>query len=598
MSITPLKLDYHYGTEADAYSFYRIPKILFTDERFATISTDAKMLYGLMLDRMSLSMKNGWFDSKNRVFIYFTLDDAIELLGCGHTKIIKLLSELDTTKGIGLIERKKQGQGKPTIIYVKSFTSLPVDETQLKRPEHRHSRYPSGSALKKQNALTSENEKSENPLDDVSAACDGGFDEDLTSTNVFLPENLQPAEVKTSVFQKSRVPQIICQDFTNAETNKTKEKNTEISDTHSINLSASGTFEKSESEKPLMDKLMDRISENDLEDLVYEEILNEGTLPYWYVDDERRMLAAIRLMTEYRHFELCAKTDVRNEFEFSVIKLFTEALTEMLTTKSNMTLKGSIVTYAKVYDKLMPYIKLDDVNISIYGLLETAKSDFTMACQQSEIKNHFQYMKSCIWNAMQVGDIGIQALIKKDFGKVYFMKYSIDDLNGAYSEDDFCFFWGHQPSKDGIITESCLSQWWKCVFIENQILFCCVEQYMMYWKAILFEDFEYAQKIICSRNPKEIKEYGRLVRNFDDKKWNEEKSKIVMRGNILKFSQNTELLNFLINTKDKILAEASPYDTIWGIGMRKGADCLLEPLKWKGLNLLGFILMDVRNRLG
>lgn len=181
---------------------------------------------------------------------------------------------------------------------------------------------------------------------------------------------------------------------------------------------------------------------------------------------------------------------------------------------------------------------------------------------------------------------------------VCFVKYSKEALNDMYSEDDFCFFWGHQPAKDGLITESCLSQWWKCTFMENQILFCCAEQYMMYRKAMLFKDFEYAQKIICSKDPKEIKEYGRLVRGFNENKWNEEKSNIVLRGNILKFSQNEELYRFLIETKDKILVEASPYDKIWGIGIRKNTEGILEPSKWKGLNLLGFILMDVRNRIG
>lgn len=178
------------------------------------------------------------------------------------------------------------------------------------------------------------------------------------------------------------------------------------------------------------------------------------------------------------------------------------------------------------------------------------------------------------------------------------MKYSKDDLNDKYTEDDFCFFWGHQPSKDGLISESCLSQWWRCTFMENQILFCCTEQYMMYWKAILFEDYEYSQKILCSKDPKEIKEYGRLIRGFDDNKWNEKKSNIVLRGNILKFSQNTELKQFLVDTKDKILVEASPYDKIWGIGMKKNMKGILEPSKWKGLNLLGFILMDVRKCIG
>ena len=101
-----LDLSYFYGTEAEQYAFYRIPKILFTDTRFRDLSVDAKVLYGLMLDRMQLSMKNGWLDGDNKVFLYFTLEDALEFLGYGHSKVIKLLPELDTTKGIGLIERK------------------------------------------------------------------------------------------------------------------------------------------------------------------------------------------------------------------------------------------------------------------------------------------------------------------------------------------------------------------------------------------------------------------------------------------------------------------------------------------------------------
>ncbi len=178
------------------------------------------------------------------------------------------------------------------------------------------------------------------------------------------------------------------------------------------------------------------------------------------------------------------------------------------------------------------------------------------------------------------------------------MKYNNEALEDVYSKDDICFFWKPEPAEDGIITESCLSQWWKCTFMENQILFCCTEQYMMYRKAMLFKDFEYAQKILFSKDPKKMREYGRLVRGFDENKWNEEKSNIVLKGNILKFSQNQELYQFLIGTKDKILVEASPYDRIWGIGMRKSEEGILEPSKWKGLNLLGFILMDVRNRIG
>lgn len=116
-----LKLPYFYGYEAEQYSFYRIPKQLISDSRFRNVSTDAKLLYGLMLDRMGLSMKNGWLDEQGRVYIFFVLDEIQDLLQCGHEKAVKLLAELDSEKGIGLIERVKQGQGKPTIIYVKQF---------------------------------------------------------------------------------------------------------------------------------------------------------------------------------------------------------------------------------------------------------------------------------------------------------------------------------------------------------------------------------------------------------------------------------------------------------------------------------------------
>ena len=112
---------YFYGSQADQYSFYRIPKALFQDEYFRCLSSDATILYGLMLDRMSLSIKNQWFDEKNRAYIYFSIEDIMELLNCGRNKAIKSMQELDEENGIGLIEKKRQGFGKTNIIYVKSF---------------------------------------------------------------------------------------------------------------------------------------------------------------------------------------------------------------------------------------------------------------------------------------------------------------------------------------------------------------------------------------------------------------------------------------------------------------------------------------------
>lgn len=116
-----MPFDYYYREEGSQYSFFRIPRLLITSPQFARMSTDAKLLYGLFLDRMSLSARNEWLDEQGRVYIYYTLDEIQSELCCGHDKAVKLLAELDTPRGVGLIERVKQGQGKPTKIFVKRF---------------------------------------------------------------------------------------------------------------------------------------------------------------------------------------------------------------------------------------------------------------------------------------------------------------------------------------------------------------------------------------------------------------------------------------------------------------------------------------------
>lgn len=117
--------EYFYGEQADSYSFYRIPRQLITGEKYKGLSVEAKLLYGMMLDRMGLSLRNGWLDKTGRVYIYYTVEEIQSDLGCGHVKAGRLLAELDTVKGIGLIERVRQGQGKPTKIYVKKFSPDP-----------------------------------------------------------------------------------------------------------------------------------------------------------------------------------------------------------------------------------------------------------------------------------------------------------------------------------------------------------------------------------------------------------------------------------------------------------------------------------------
>ena len=115
-----MTLDYFYGQAGKLFSFYRIPKALFQEQRFQNLSTDAKTLYGILLDRMSLSVKNEWFDKQGRVFIIFTIEDVKRALCCADNKATKLLRELEN---FGLIERKRRGLGKPSLVYVKNFSS-------------------------------------------------------------------------------------------------------------------------------------------------------------------------------------------------------------------------------------------------------------------------------------------------------------------------------------------------------------------------------------------------------------------------------------------------------------------------------------------
>lgn len=116
-----IRFGYFTGKESEMLTFYRVPKLLITSDYFEKVSNDAKMLYGLMLDRMSLSAKNGWIDAESRVYIYFSIEDTMSLLRIGRNKAVKIMSELDEKTGIGLIERKRPGQGKPALIYVKNF---------------------------------------------------------------------------------------------------------------------------------------------------------------------------------------------------------------------------------------------------------------------------------------------------------------------------------------------------------------------------------------------------------------------------------------------------------------------------------------------
>ncbi|MBO6333609.1 DUF6017 domain-containing protein [Enterococcus faecium] len=199
-----IQFDYFRGMEAEQYSFYRVPKVLFTAECFKSLSCEAKVLYGLMLDRMSLSIKNRWFDEEDRVYIIFTVEEIAELLNCGTQKAVKLMKELDSNQGIGLIEKKRLGLGKPNVIYVKNFLvkekiSSEQEEKTLENPE---------------NTQNSENHNSRN----------------VKTTNQEFPES----QFKNGENHTSRIVKIKTQEVPKSQSNNTDINKTDFSETDPI----------------------------------------------------------------------------------------------------------------------------------------------------------------------------------------------------------------------------------------------------------------------------------------------------------------------------------------------------------------------------
>jgi ribA/ribD-fused uncharacterized protein len=177
---------------------------------------------------------------------------------------------------------------------------------------------------------------------------------------------------------------------------------------------------------------------------------------------------------------------------------------------------------------------------------------------------------------------------------------SVADLATAEAEGRrvrFLFFWGHQPERDGSVGPGCLSQWWPASFTADGLRFATAEHYMMWRKATLFGDGAMAEQILAARHPRAAKALGGRVAGFEQAAWDEHRVPIVVAGNLAKFGQHPELGAFLLRTGQRVLVEASPVDRIWGIGLTRDDPAAEDPGRWRGLNLLGFALMEVRDSL-
>lgn len=227
------EFDYYYGVEAEQFSFIKIPKVLFSDKKhFGKLSIGAKMMYGLLLDRMSLSRRNNWFDNQNRVYIVFPIEDIVEQLGiCGETAV-KLLKELDDENGIGLIKKKRRGQGMPSIIYVMNFIVEDDEQPGADTPE----------------------------------------------------ETPEMQEIPVEIEQNLRIRKNRNQEFGKTECNNTKENNTEMSYTESQSIIQSGgglqNFSPGNVETVESDGLIDGIDRNAVEEAVKKQIDYDGLMSF------------------------------------------------------------------------------------------------------------------------------------------------------------------------------------------------------------------------------------------------------------------------------------------------------------------------------
>jgi ribA/ribD-fused uncharacterized protein len=177
---------------------------------------------------------------------------------------------------------------------------------------------------------------------------------------------------------------------------------------------------------------------------------------------------------------------------------------------------------------------------------------------------------------------------------------TVDELVSAIhagGQPKYVMFWGHQPQPGGGVGKGCFSQWWPSSFSVDGETYASAEHFMMTAKALLFGDAEAADRIRAAPHPRRAKDLGRQVRGFDEQRWVERRFDLVVTGNLAKFGQDPALRDFLLGTGSRVLVEASPVDQVWGIGLAADHEHAASPDHWRGLNLLGFALMEVRHRL-
>ena len=298
-----IKFDYFRGMEGEQYTFYRIPKVLFTAECFRSLSCEAKVLYGLLLDRMGLSIKNRWFDEEDRVYIIFTLEELAELLNCGTQKVVRLLKELDVKSGIGLIEKKRLGLGKPNVIYVKNFMIQELTRAEKQDLE----------AETLENTLNGENHNSRN-------------------VKITIQESAK-SQFKNSENHHSRIVKSDIPEYPKSQSNNTEYSDIEHNENQSIDLSEGDVMERKKHYRNMVQEQIyyksliqnPRYQKNEVDELVeltVEVLMLPDDRMIWIAGDEKpAILVKDRFqMLNDAHFEYVLDSMKRNTGKVQNVK--------------------------------------------------------------------------------------------------------------------------------------------------------------------------------------------------------------------------------------------------------------------------------------
>lgn len=428
------KLEYHYKDDSQEMVFFKMPKILFFSDEFKEISMSAKLLYMLLLDRVSISIKNNWVDEDDKVFIYYTQEEAMKKLNFGNKKVSSLFKELDEN---GVITRIKNGFNKPDLIYVKTLATLEVNDTSFDG-EYKYSRPNIKHKIDEKSDEVIQLENKVRELEKVIKALNltieeinvENFDENPVENSVENSTSLANS-TKTDVenFVKKPVENFVENYNKQLNNDKTCQKDTTIdvkptspdlskqqpnnnNTNKNNNINNNSSFNQASTKKIKNDdkEVNDGMTNKQFNFDIIKQMYDSEKIPFSFTDNVSKMDIAVKELVNYDTIQSNFENKIVDKSYFSMYKLFTQALINMLTNKDDMLLNKQNVNYTKVYDNLCQYVTFAENNLGeqfchLNDLVDKSIRDYQKGSACTEIKYPKKYMQACIWNILEIGDV-------------------------------------------------------------------------------------------------------------------------------------------------------------------------------------------------